>query len=305
MALLGAETATTTSMKGNPEERLGRPQKRSAKDCLSNLPVELILMINKNLEDPADTVALGLTCQHLWRVIRVVLYGEKVQRYGSWIGQKLTCGNAFYRGRQYPPEYFSGVETEATPAPYRGQVRRWVLLWRLRRMRKYMVDRISWRRGYQHADIAPLAGWSEFDNDDTYLAPDLKWRLLNLTTGEFVRAEGLAVAPELVHGPHIKHIGFAEVLMVRTCWATDPRDLAKHRALGVAAHGPWAGHRFAIVTEDRLREPGRGGLAAALPAKDVSGEVAAEMYAIWELRFGSDWRRVITAPDFTPPRVSI
>ncbi len=35
--------------------------------------------------------------------------------------------------------------------------------------------------------------------------------------------------------------------------------------------------------------------------RDVNYEVAAEMYAIWEAKFGADWREVIGAPGFAPP----
>jgi hypothetical protein len=107
--------------------------------------------------------------------------------------------------------------------------------------------------------------------------------LRNLTTREFVRAEAIALRPELVRGPIIGRLGFGEVVLARICWSSDVSDVPGHRALN---RGVWAGHRLDIVTAETLRmEEGERGDRW----KDISEEVKEEVAEIWKERFGDGW----------------
>lgn len=114
-----------------------------------------------------------------------------------------------------------------------------------------------------------------------------EWVLRNLTTQEFVRAEDLALRPELVDGPIIGGVGFGEVVLARICWSSDPAtgvwgDEELHR-------GVWAGDCLDIVTEERFRmEEGEGGEGGD-GWEDVSEEVQEEMGEIWKGEFGKGW----------------
>ncbi|KAA6406431.1 MAG: cytochrome P450 [Lasallia pustulata] len=122
-----------------------------------------------------------------------------------------------------------------------------------------------------------------------YFPKNKKWVLRNLTTKEFVTADAVALKPNFVEGPLIYGLGFGEVVLSRICWSSDP-------AVGVSDEllfhkGVWAGHRFDIVTTEKLQmERGEGGGDLW---KDVSEEVVKEMETIWRYRLGDEWVRLL------------
>ena len=124
---------------------------------------------------------------------------------------------------------------------------------------------------------------------EQYFPENKKWVLRNLTTKEFVTADAIAIKPYLVKGPLIYGLGFGEVVLSRICWSSDrvvglPDELLFHR-------GVWAGHRFDIVTTEKLHmERGEGGGDLW---KDVSEEVVKEMETIWRYGLGDEWVRLL------------
>lgn len=324
--LLGSNAAATTSdVEREFGESLEEPEEYAPRSHLSNLPAEILLMVAAHL-DMYDAAAFGLTCQHFWQVVSGRFHCKIGNLFGRWALRKLVfVGNSYEKG-DYPPGLFSDVEIaeigekqhqrmpsrgddeedKYRPATLQSFVSKDLSTAKsATSIQKYMgrfeIPMKEWSPWYRDAVAARLTSMPEFGYE-LYVPPDLKWRLVDFSTLEFVRAEGIAVKPEYICGPHIEHIGFPEVLMVRTCWA-NPDHWDGRRELPVPAKGRWAGHRFVIVTDARLQQ-WWGDKKRQFPDRelqDVSEEVAAEMYAIWEAKFGADWREVISAPGFTTP----
>lgn len=111
------------------------------------------------------------------------------------------------------------------------------------------------------------SSFEDLKTRDVYPA-NQPWILRNLTTKEFVRADGIALAPQLINGPDIRGIGFAELLILKTLWTNTAN------VLGCNPRGVWAGHRFDITTVDRhQKEMAR----SASQWADISEEVFKEM----------------------------
>lgn len=56
-------------------------------------------------------------------------------------------------------------------------------------------------------------------NSSKFCPATQSWILRNLTTKEFVRAEGIALKPEYIDGPNIKGLGFGEAVISRISWS--------------------------------------------------------------------------------------
>lgn len=326
LSLLGSSAAVTTSIVEREfGESLEEPERKVPRSHLSELPTEILFMVAARL-NRCDAAAFGLTCQHFWQVVRGRFLREIGDLFGGWALQKLVfVGNSYGEG-DYPAGLYSddeiaeigdlqvermpsrgdGAEDEFWPTTLQTFVSDALSSAKSAPSIQRYMGRIetvfkSRRPRCRDAIAARLSRMPEFAYE-THVPPDLKWRLVNSRTLEFVRAEGIAIKPEYIRGPHIEHIGFAEVLMVRTCWAT-PDHWYGRRQLPIPAKGRWAGHQFIILTDACLKQR-REELKEMAPDKelqDVSEEVAVEMYGIWEAKFGADWREVISAPGFTPP----
>ncbi|KAF2468284.1 uncharacterized protein BDR25DRAFT_232891 [Lindgomyces ingoldianus] len=112
--------------------------------------------------------------------------------------------------------------------------------------------------------------------DSVFYPIDQPWILRNLTTKEFVRADGIAIMSNHIHGPFIKNLGFGDVLLARTCWSTDD-DTGLVDYNEEIHQGVWAGHCFDIVTvahHNEKKKPGENW-------QDVSEEVSKEVRAIY------------------------
>lgn len=107
-----------------------------------------------------------------------------------------------------------------------------------------------------------------------------------MTTNEIVRADAIALKPELIHGPNIDHLGFGEVVLSRICWSTS-NSVSMADTTNIS-RGVWAGHRFDITTIKRHESEAKG-----IEWRDVSDEVAREITEIWEANYGTDWREAI------------
>lgn len=119
----------------------------------------------------------------------------------------------------------------------------------------------------------------------SFLPEGQTWILRNLTTKELVTSHGIALDPKLIKGPFIFGIGFGEVVMMRTCWSSNPVGMSYG---GNFHRGAWAGHRFDITTRRQHDQSTQG---KEEEWRDVSKEVATEIMAIWDSEYGLKWRK--------------
>ena len=107
--------------------------------------------------------------------------------------------------------------------------------------------------------------------------------LRNLTTREYVRHSGISVSKEHCIGAwNVGPVGFIEALKCMFCFSNKgrtelgldpPRDLDR---------GPWAGHRFDIVTLEEHNEEVKTRGVPKDYWKDVSFEVRKKIKSIWD-----------------------
>lgn len=126
-------------------------------------------------------------------------------------------------------------------------------------------------------------------DDFSYLPKYQQWVLRNLTTKEYVRAEDIAIKPELIQGPYIGALGFGSIIAARTCWTKATAINIQVRESKLSLHnGPWAGHAFEIIPWSSHL-----GRADFDEWKDASIEVNKDLDVIGEDALGPDWRAVL------------
>ncbi|KAF8862547.1 hypothetical protein BDZ45DRAFT_739189 [Acephala macrosclerotiorum] len=263
-------------------------QGKSSKDRLSDLPNELLGLVFCDLEFE-DALNLALTSQFLWKVGRKHLRNFSLPMLGNWAGKNIVCVGHGVEDGDYPQNLFNEGEA-AKFLRWNGNLFNYVRdmdrSCRIERHRMPPLDAVPASSIEEYlrlsksdrADFRHVLGFSQFygTNEDA-------WVLRNLTTKEFVRSEAIALGPEYVHGPHIDHIGFGEVIQSRTGWSTHPETGARYTGLH---RGAWAGHAFDITTMKRHLEETEEG-----DWKDSSQEVSKEIASIWETQFGDEWRQ--------------
>ncbi|KAK3382124.1 hypothetical protein B0T24DRAFT_517229 [Lasiosphaeria ovina] len=278
------------------------------------LPTELLRIVFEKIESIEDVVCLALTDRFMWHVGLEYLHKHNALFLGRWANKNIVFAGEGCQPNDYPPNLFSAKELDQL----RGE--KYISPWfkdipGVRgapfKLHHFVYSSVSTIEGdtslyidhsadlIRHVNqvmgltagkdvpLALLFARMEIGvSDGDYYPTDEPWILRNLTTRQFVRADALAVRPEVIRGPKIGIIGFGEVVMARTCWTTAP-------VTGVAGsttiplRGVWAGHRFDITTRDRHEDRRKD----ADQWTDVSDEVAAEMARLWEGKFGPDWRK--------------
>ncbi|KAI1431818.1 hypothetical protein GGR50DRAFT_36462 [Xylaria sp. CBS 124048] len=276
---------------------------------LLSLPAELHWHIFSYIPSIRDAIAFGLTSRYFLSVCRKSVIDHYVSFIGKWAGANVvSIGNAV-APNDYPPGLFSAEELETLrhqkydpPFPPTGrrlvearpfslQHFRYPSISELEDLSIAGVDQLSLKLymdcsldGISNKDLMH-ASPAIFDTDD-WIPKDETWILRNLTTKQIVRPEAIALSPDYIDGPDIKGLGFGEVIVSRTCWATLP-DLIMDDLASVW-RGVWAGHRFDIVTlarhQDTTDEAEWG---------DASEEVVEYIDRIWTIIYGRNWREVI------------
>ncbi|KFY46275.1 hypothetical protein V494_00514 [Pseudogymnoascus sp. VKM F-4513 (FW-928)] len=124
--------------------------------------------------------------------------------------------------------------------------------------------------------------------DSPFIPKDQEWILRNLTAKEFVTAKGIALDEKFIDGPFIKGIGFADVIVTRTCFAPDLNVGLSSTA--PRCFGRWSGHRFDITTWERHERITRGEEGEW---RDVSKGAFEEVADAWRGEYGSGWREMV------------
>lgn len=133
-----------------------------------------------------------------------------------------------------------------------------------------------------------------------WFSTDHIWVLRNLTKLEYVRADAIAVQATHLRGPFIDDYSYppypdlGAVILSRISWSFSNSTAMRYE--GNITRGVWAGDRFDIRTIDSIETACNGE-----HWKDVSEEVAQEIFAIWESEHGPGWatRRYSSISDFS------
>ncbi|KAI1383388.1 uncharacterized protein F4822DRAFT_434509 [Hypoxylon trugodes] len=277
-----------------------------------SLPTEIHLMILDQV-DEYDCACFGLTHIYFWQLALPVLHDKWASSMAPWAGKKIVASGIELEPGDFPNALFS-IDEAVTLVLSKFHSN----LDRIQTMYVDPIGQLSLRELLTLFDFfnlsdeqpiitceskleslksvvrkrghtVPHEGLStcfqaneltEFTEEDFYPRNE-PWILRNLTKREFVRSEAIALKPEYVRGPVIELVGFGEALLSRICWSSNP-DVAIDR-------GPWAGHRFDIITLSRH---------AATTRKedwiDVSEEVSDSLHTIWNANCTPEWQDFVT-----------
>lgn len=275
----------------------------SRRATFSTLPFEIYSLIFNHLDELADVTCVGLATPYLWGITQRIIYKRYKAMIGQWAGEKIVWVGEDLVDGDYPPDLFSAEEVETLIKE--------VQVWdRKRHPEDRTLSLTSINLNYLPATfdegvwIATEAG-KVYDkclgrcersrsavlqarlreirtNYPDFTARDQDWILRNLTTKEFVTAEGIALDEDFIDGPFIFGIGFGDVILARALWTSRGTSVLRYgRQIG---RGIWAGHQFDITTRSRHDEATKDE-----EWRDVSKEVACEIAGIWESQFGPNW----------------
>lgn len=252
--------------------------RNSGNSGFEKLPPELLDMIFSELVDYADSVAVGLCSQSLWR--HFLEFAKRDCRRAPWAGTPLVCTGTYLINvpeviqsivpytKQQEDDFLNRPGRGNRGAPSRGMcpARRWN--WNAIRSYRDLAE-------HDQATIR-LEAFKTMSLNSNIAATDLvvleaslrgvvfamppvtgttKWLLRNHTAMEYVRLT--------VHREHasqavsafvenVPALSLDQALMLRVCWggaSTYGLSSPKARAIESIAHGTWAGHCFDVVSE--------------------------------------------------------
>ncbi|ETW77833.1 hypothetical protein HETIRDRAFT_326378 [Heterobasidion irregulare TC 32-1] len=114
-----------------------------------------------------------------------------------------------------------------------------------------------------------------------------RWPILrNLSRNEFVHDKTFKEFqyyyceehPDILVAHKFENVGFGEMVVIRTCWSSDPSIAMQYG--GNLHRGAWVGDRLDIVPEVEFVAANKEG-----KWKDASGEMLAELLAVWESEY--------------------
>lgn len=259
-------------------------------ESLFTFPSEIHHRIFSFLDIVEDVLRFSLTNRYFWAVGLSHIEKHIVDSLAPWAGQKIICVSGKSDPHDFPPNILSATEAEEVKELSKA----------------YDLNTFSIRHNYKKIGGLPLSQrllrWF-LDYEASHhmgsanraeimmgLKPEIlefyprnqRWILRNLTTREYVRGEVIALKDEFIHGPQIEIFGFAEVLISRICWSTEPEKIGGADNI---TRGKWAGHRFDITPLAWLKEK-HGGEGW----KDVSNDILREIDLTLGGQIGDDWR---------------
>lgn len=256
-----------------------------SKGAFDHFANELMDMIFKYVsEDESDTMALAFTCHAFWEMAFRHVRASYLESAAPWAGIRIVflqnwtrifpaclndckLGQSIMRDsinvRLHVHDLFQKLDDLEYASDVKTQSQSWVSAARQHRQEagipQPLIDKM----------IQALSSKSLFPNDQT-------WLLRNLTTRELVSriapsglsedfAERIMTGGSKNRGKEMKEdttkeetakatakatrtLRFEDVILMQTCWADKMFEV--HSSHLVEPRGPWAGHRFDIVTED-------------------------------------------------------
>lgn len=231
----------------------------------------------ENADDEGDAASmLGKTYYGMWQGgAKAVCLGDYItlrdipalvkllfdNALGTWAHERIVCVG--HRAGTLPPP---GYESEGKPLYGLNVVR--LSLSDLAKM--FLVD--LKRRSPNKAKVFELEYRKRFERS---FPSKQRHVLFNFDSGEYVLGERGLFGRDLYEYRDMTAFGLGDAAMSRICWSTDTSTSiysGEH-----LARGPWAGHRFAIVSEPAFDDftDGREGWT------DVTDRVSEELGRIW------------------------
>lgn len=237
-----------------------------------------------------DVLRFSLTNRYFWAVGLAHIEEYIIASLAPWAGEKIICVSDKSDPHDFPTNLLTPAEAEE-----------------VKELNKvYDLNSFSIRNTYKKIGGPPLSQklqrWFLDYEASHYMGTanraeimmglkpeilefyprDQRWILRNLTTREYVRGEVIALKEEFIHGPQIEVFGFAEVLISRISWSTQPGKIGGGNNI---TRGKWAGHRFDITPLAWLQEK-----YGKETWRDVSNEILREVDLILGGQMGDDWR---------------
>ncbi|WEW61113.1 hypothetical protein PRK78_006602 [Emydomyces testavorans] len=294
------------SMNSGPEAEhyTEAPEYQPSRPIL-DMPHEIYGAIFEHL-DVQSIFNFGLTCQELWPVSKYFVKKRFHQILGAWAGTPLICPGCDHpKGENsYPAGLLSAAAEEELKKGLRvgepGPLGQLLHIPGHEEIEQRYYKTNLFRLAIKRYKMLPLTGDAiksmiTVSNPPGHRRPhDMFriarptpalfyphkecWILRNLTTREFVRAEEIALKPEYIRGPLIKVLGFAEVIISKTCFS----DLGNTWVNYPVNKGPWAGHSFDVIPISKLQNDGTW--------TDISVQTAIELRRMCRLQYGDGWK---------------
>lgn len=195
-------------------------------------------------------IKVGFISAHFCNIVRDVIGKRHATKLGTWAGKALTC---------LPSPVSNFKKAEEPECPPHG-----------------------FRASFRGTDVDFLAEspWTIPHEHSLFYPTNQDWILRNLTTKQYVRANGIADRRH-IEGPFISgNYGFGDIVLLFASQSTDVNLRIDHG--GVFDHhyqsGLWAGNSFDIVTIERHMQTAGHELKHW---DDVSDEIAEEMNLIF------------------------
>ena len=261
---------------------------------LYNLPSDIHHIIFGFLANVQDVLSFSLVNRYFWAVGLLHIEDHIVRTLAPWHNQRIVCISDHSDPSDFPLDILNKEEQlEVAELNQIYDLDSFSIknTWKKvggpslsQRMQKWFEDYES-QHPMPEADRCEIMMGLKPEILEFY-ACDQEWILRNLTAREFVRGEVIALKEEFIHGPQIDVVGFAEVLISRITWSSEPIHIGKS---GNISRGNWAGHRFDItplaIQEER---------PDSKDWKDVSDEIFRDLDVIISARIGDDWREKLT-----------
>ncbi|KAJ5151727.1 hypothetical protein N7492_010022 [Penicillium capsulatum] len=267
---------------------------RTRRRSLYQLPSEIHHLIFAGLPDVQDVLCLSLANRYFWAVGLLHIEDHIVGSLAPWAGERIVCISDHSDPKEFPLSILN--EPEQADVAELNQIYDLQSFSIKNTWKKVGGPSLSQRLQKWFEDYEVKHPMSEADRTEvmTGLKPEIlefyprdqEWVLRNLTVQEYVRGGVIALKEGFIHGPQIDVLGFAEVLILRIAWSSEPVHSGRS---GNLARGKWAGHRFDItplaIHEEREDKN---------EWKDVSDEVFREIDVIFSAQKGDDWREQLT-----------
>ncbi|KAH9206443.1 hypothetical protein DL95DRAFT_396933 [Leptodontidium sp. 2 PMI_412] len=266
-------------LKRTPLKSDGR---RGLFDLLSNELIDMIL--EHVVEDPVDTMALGLTCEGFWYPVSQYIHTSYIKSAAPWANTKIILQGSY--STTLP---LSLVESPAVSKATRYNGSRmpssrklfWAG-WDFEQPKTLKQVEREWRTAavmHKESSHIPDSRWDELQEQLTtsYLFPcDQNWLLRNFTNKEFV-SSGHSTQRNIGRSEKsVEGLRFEDVLLMKIFWASH----SHHERSDKECHpSVWAGHCFDVVTEAFHKAEGGDGW------RDVTAETERDVVA-WKLAQG-------------------
>jgi len=273
-------------------ERIRQPR-------LSNLaraPTEIHIAIFECLEY-VDALCLAHASRYFWVIGNKRLVQLLDGHVSPWAGDRIIClGEYCFDGlppsvdfpsdilevlswpepnREWPPTFYEYVQQNFEEI-YHASTLDYSELMKSEVVKRQLAACISLDESFGPTNDHPVRNELRvfsFGRRSGTIPNNNSWALRNLDTGEYITLKGIAMNPSRIHRASScgDQIDLLSVLLYRVTWSTDNDTGSNYPGLH---QGPWVGHRFDVLTVDRILKDTRK------VWKDISEDVRKELYDI-------------------------